>query len=357
VEFSFPHSGADNVVKNIVASAKKASIAGEERIVFTFSHAPVQEVLVTTGEDAGSWKSCLDLTYEPYMEFRLVMPVRDFDGQDDRTAYLRQLGDNLKVKFANGAAVKLYRGEENGGLAGDSFISFFNNQNDALRFLDMLSIVGQIKAETLVNAHNRIAQVEMRCQVRFGKDEDSIAALYCAQRDLTGYQRYAAIIGSSRVEMNFVFNQPFTGFAFLAPPRPIERPGADNVDSQLDEILNRIHILRANDAITEIYQMDKAQFMMKPMRVLFTAQETARQVMKELFVMRITSVERYSEARDVLERVSTYQATFDSADRLTGVLVATSKYHYGYKARHSNKKEGALEEPPKEKVLSRKGKT
>jgi hypothetical protein len=176
-------------------------------------------------------------------------------------------------------------------------------------------------------------------------DMGSIAAIYCAQRDLTGHQRYETIIGDSRIEMNFVFNQPFTGFAFLAPASPIERPKAINVDEQLDAMLNQIVILRANQAMLDVYGTDKSKFLLKNMNALFAGPEIARQVLKELFVIRRTSVERYAASEeietpeDVLERTSIYQALFDGADRLSGVLVATSKHTLGYKARHSNKKE------------------
>ncbi|MDR2528868.1 MAG: PAS domain-containing protein [Synergistaceae bacterium] len=332
-EFTFPHVGADSMVKNFLATAQNASFAGDEGIVFTFRPVPREP---PSGESGGSWESYLGLAYEPYLEFRPSVPLEGRRDQEDRTSYLKLLGENLKVKFANDAAVTLYRGENGEGLMGAPFFSFFNNQSDALRFLDMLSFVGQMKAETLVNAFNRIAQVEMRCAVLFG-EEDSITALYCAQRDLTSHQHYAAIIGDSRREMNFAFRQPFTGFAFLAPPEPVERPQAENVDARLDEILNSITIIKANDAIVDIYKTEKSQFLMKPMRALFASQDTARQVMKELFVMRVTSTERYDESGDTLERVSIYEAAFDEADRMTGVLVATSKHYYGYKARHSNR--------------------
>ena len=342
--FTFPHVSADSTVKNFLATAQSVSIAGDEGVLFTFKPVPQE----SQAAEGASWESYLGLAYEPYLEFRPSAPVESFFDQDDRTSYLRLLGENLRVKFANGAAVTLYRGDNGEGLAGEPFLSFFNNRSDALSFLDMLSFVGQMKAETLVNAFNRIAQVEMRCAVTFGEG-DSIVALYCAQRDMTSHQHYAAIIGDSRREMNFAFRQPFTGFAFLAPQEPIERPQAENVDARLDEILNEITIMKANDAIVDIYKTERSQFLMKPMRVLFASQDTARQVMKELFVMRVTSVERYDESGDTLERVSIYEASFDETDRMTGVLVATSKHYHGYKARHSNRERVPPRVPGSEK--------
>jgi hypothetical protein len=328
------------MVRNVLATAERFTMGGQEYVVFTLKELPPQEILIT-GDDAASWKAYLALAYEPYIEFCPAAPLEPFHEQDERASYLRFTGDALRVKVANKAAVTFYRGE-GGSLTGETFASFFNREDDALCFLDMLAAVGEMKAETVVNTYSKITQVEMHCEVKFD-EEGAIAAVYCAQRDLTGQQRYKAIIGGSRLEMDFIFNQPFTGFAFLAPSSPIERPQADNVDAKLDDILDQILIVRANQAIVDIYNTDKARFLMKSMRELFSDMNTARQALKELFVMRTTSVERYAsfEERvgDVLERVSIFRAVFDNADRMNGIFVATSKDDRNYKARHSNKKE------------------
>jgi PAS domain-containing protein len=247
-------------------------------------------------------------------------------------SYLRAAGNSLRVKYANKAAIKLYRGE-NGILTGETFVSFFNNEDDALRFLDMLSIVGQMRAETTVNTHGKPVPVEMHCEVKFSEG-GAIGAVYCGQRDLSGAQRYATIIGGSRQEMDFVFNQPFTGIAVLEPSHPVERPEADNVDFQLDTILERIVITRANQAMLDICGTDRAKFLMKPMTTLFNDPDVARQVLKELFVMRNTSVESYALPEKRVERVSFYRAIFDDADRLREIFVAASNNDVSYKARH-----------------------
>jgi PAS domain-containing protein len=336
VSFSFPFVNPEKMVKNILATADRFTMADQEYIVFVFKELPPQEILITGGDDAASWKAYLGLAYEPYIEFRPLVPLEPFREHDERMAYLRFVGDALRVKIANRAAITFYRGSE-GFLSGVPFVSFFNNEDDALRFLDMLAAVGQMKAETAVNTYNKIAQVEMHCVVKFDDQEGAIAAVYCGQRDLTGHQRYEAIIGGSRMEMDFVFNQPFTGFAFLAPQNPIERPRADNVDPQLDEILNQILIVRANEAMVDIYHTDKSRFLMKPMRELFVDPNIARQVMKELFVMRTSSVERYASSdEEEFERVSIFRAMFDNADRMLGVFVATSRDYRDYKARHKS---------------------
>jgi hypothetical protein len=338
MSFSFPYVNPEKMVKNIVATAGCFTIADQEYVVFTFKELPSQEILLTGGDDTVSWKACLDLAYEPYLEFRPLVPLQPFRERDERMSYLQFVGDALRVKFANAAAVMFYR-SSGGLLTGEPFVSFFNNKDDALRFLDMLVAVGQMRAETAVNTYNKVAQVEMRCVVKFD-DEGAIVAVYCAQRDLTGYRRYEAIIGGSQRTMDFIFNQPFTGFAFLAPQNPIERPHADNVDAKLDEILNQILIMQANQAMIDIYQMDKSRFLMKPMRELFVDQDIARQVMKELFVMRTSSVENYASSeeavKDIFERVSIFLATFDNADRMQGVFVATSRDYRDYKARHKS---------------------
>jgi PAS domain-containing protein len=342
--FAFPHLNLDKMVKNISATARRAFIGDQEHVIFTFKEIPNQQVVIANDEGAGSWKAYFDLAYEPYLEFRPAEPLASFQEPDDRASYLEILGDSLQVKFANDAAVKFYKGVS-GSLRGESFSSFFNDKEDSIRFLDMLAVVGQMKAETTVIAGNKPAQVEMHCMVKFS-EAGFIDAIYCAQRDLTGHQRYETIIGDSRIEMDFIFNQPFTGFAFLAPAGPIERPQAVNVDEKLDAILDQVVILRANQAMLDIYGTDRTRFLLKPMRTLFAGPDIARQVLKELFVIRTTSVERYAASKemigDVLERASIYQALFDSVDRLSGVLVATSKHPLGYKARHSIKEGNVL---------------
>jgi len=198
--------------------------------------------------------------------------------------------------------------------------------------------VGQVKAETTVNAYNRSMQIEMNCEVRFNDDDGSIVALYCGQRDLSGRLRYQAILGSSQLEISFMFSQPFTGFAFLAPATSIERPRADNVDDKLDEILEQILVLKANDAMSDIYNIEKSKFLMKPLKAFFLTQDTARQILKELFVMRTTSVKHFASYADgqaeIFELVTFYAATFDDVDHLNGILIAASKHHVDYKARH-----------------------
>ena len=333
MDFQFPYSMSGRTVENALATADRFAFGEQEYVLFTF-----KKLTPSLEEDhVESWKACLALGYEPYMEFRPSSPLMLAQELEERMPFLRLASENLQVKFANQAAAKLY-GSDSGFLEGKTFASFFNDENDAFRFLDMLAVVGQMKAETAVTtAAGLVVQVEMNCVVKFD-DDGAIAAVYCGQRDLSGHQRYEAIIGGSRVEMDFTFNQPFVGFAFLTPAHPIERPQADDVDGKLDHMLNQIMIMRANQAMCDIHGTSRAKFLMKPMADLFSDGIVARQVMKELFVVRTTSVEFYSADSGEFERVSIFRATFDDADRLNGVLVVTSEHKGDFTARHCSGK-------------------
>jgi|GEM_PF-2271248 len=330
--YVFAHVCPNGSVMDVYAYAVKAVLGEGEYIVFSLKQAMEQ----TAEDDADSLKFYKALAYEPYMEFRPNSHVPVVEEQENRMVFLQMLGESLRVKFSNSAADKFYQGSR-GSLEGQTFLSLFNRESDAIRFLDMLAAVGQMRAETTVNTYKDFAvQVEMNCMVKFDDDDDAIAVLYCSQRDLSGYQRYKTIIGDSRFEMEFMFNQPFLGFAFLVPPHPLERPKIENLDATLDEMLNRITVVRANQAMTEIYETDKSKFLMKPMVGLFYDPGAARQVLKELFVMRETSFGTYKvDNEEGCDRVSICRATFDDADRLTGIFVVSSSYNCGYHPRHT----------------------
>ncbi|MDR1376024.1 MAG: hypothetical protein LBJ22_00820, partial [Synergistaceae bacterium] len=138
VSFSFPYVNPGKTVKNMLAVARRFMVADHEYIVFTFKEIPSQEILIAGGDDVASWKAYLDLAYEPYMEFRPIAFIEPFHEQNERMSYLKFMGDALRVKFANGAAAAFYR-EDGGFLIGETFASFFNREDDALRFLDMLA--------------------------------------------------------------------------------------------------------------------------------------------------------------------------------------------------------------------------
>ncbi|MDR3265609.1 MAG: PAS domain-containing protein [Synergistaceae bacterium] len=323
-----------HTLRNVVLAASRFEFAEQTYVAF---------VLRDETPDAASWKNCLNLTCEPYMEFHPAATLIPPFELDDRMSFLKLAGSVLRVKYANSAAMDLYGGEST-SLTGRPFTSFFNNGDDALRFLDMLSVVGQMKAETAVSSRSgQAVEVEMNCVVRFG-GRGEIAALYCAQRDLSGARRYEAIIGGSRVETEFTFNQPFAGLAFLTPPHPLERPEADNVDDMLDVMLEQILVMRANHAMIDIYGYgtDRTKFLMRPMKELFPDAALARQVLKELFVMRTSSVAVYAPDNETLSHVSIFRATFDDADRMNGVLMAGAKHADNYQPQHSNKR---TEEP------------
>ncbi|MDR1874531.1 MAG: PAS domain-containing protein [Synergistaceae bacterium] len=327
----------DQTLKNVAVTASRFEAGDQSYVTFVFREAAGMDPV-----DLESWKYCMDLTCEPYMEFQPSMPLIPPLELDDRMSFLKLAGSVLRVKYANRAAVELYDGE-NGSMTGASFSSIFNREEDALRFLDMLSVVGQMKAETALSGRGaQIVQVEMHCVVRFD-DDGGIAALYCSQRDLSGARRYEAIIGGSRVETDFMFHQPFTGVAFFTPTRPLERPRAEDVDMSLDNMLEQIVVMRANRVMIDIHGSDRARFMLKPIRELFPDSFLARQVLKELFVMRSSSVAIYN-ADDTLAHVSVFRATFDDADRMNGILMVSSKHKDDYQVRYSNKKGESAED-------------
>ncbi|MDR1731350.1 MAG: PAS domain-containing protein [Synergistaceae bacterium] len=323
-------------LKNVIAMATRFESDGETYVTFTFREPSGPE---ETAVDANSWENCLKLTCEPYMEFRPVSPLVPPLELEDRLSFLTMAGDTLRVKYANAAAVDLFD-REKGTLADRTFISFFKKEEDALRFLDMLSVVGQMKAETIVAVGaDQVAEVEVNCVVHFD-DNGGIEALYCSQRDLSSARRYEAIIGGSRVETDFTFNQPFMGVAYLVPvPHPLERPNPQNVEASLDAMLDQILITRANHAMMTLYESDRAKFMMKPMRELFPDTALARKVLKELFVIRTSSAAIYESNERDLRYVTVFRAIFDEADRLNGIMMIASKYEQGFQARYNNKPE------------------
>ena len=339
--FHFQYICPSKEIKESSATARSFVMEGVQYVLFTFkfNEELSRQESALEMDNTDSWKSYLNLAYEPYMEFYPSVPLLPPQELDDRMSFLKIAGSSLRVKYANNVAIKLYSGE-NGTLTGKKFASFFNDGEDAFRFLDMLSIVGHVKAETAVSAvDGSVVEVEMNCMVKFDEN-DAISAVYCSQRDLSGRRRYEAIIGGSRAEMEFTFNQPFVGLAFLAPSHPIIRPKEEEPDSHFDILLNQILVMRANQAIVDIFGLDKTKFLLKPMMDFFKNATLARRVLKDLFVERTSSVEIYSSSKgkpDKLESVSIFRAKFDDLDRLSGILVASSKHSNGYKAHFSNK--------------------
>jgi len=329
--YSFLHACPGGTVKNITASGSLAVAEGREYIVFSLR----QEVSEALLDESDSWKFYLALGYEPYMEFRPSAHVDIVNEPEGRMEFLQKLGNILQVRFYNSDAVTFYNNDK-GSLAGKTFLSLFNKESDAIGFLDMLSVVGRIKGETAVNTSKTSGvHVEMNCMVKFD-DEGGIVGLYCGQRDLSMDRRYKDIIGGSRLEMGFMFHQPFIGFAFLVPSQPLERPSIQDLDAKLDEMLNQITVVRANETMLNIYDVDKSGFFMKSMSSFLGNVGEARQVLKELFVMRETSFGKLKSSGEdgEFEHVSIFRAVFDNADRLSGVYIVTSRHCYGYTPRH-----------------------
>jgi PAS domain S-box-containing protein len=332
--FSFNFLSSDQTVKNFSVRGERVLSGGEKIILFTFHEVSPETAAETETE---SLQGCLGLGYEPYMEFRAADVLLPPPGLEDRLGFLKKLGSSLRVKFANDSALKLYKNERV-GLEGAKFVSFFHREDDALRILDMLSIVGSLKTETTVKAGDSLVQVELNCAVKFD-GEGAVAALYTCHRNMTQDLKYKAILGGSRTEMEFMFNQPFVGFAYLAPRRPLEYPQADGTDESLDEMLNQILLVRANQVMLDLYGADKTRFIMRPMTDLFPSAVMAREVLKELFVVRTSSVGLPASpsgagAKGKSGKTVLFKALFDDANRLSGVLAAASTHGEGIPVRH-----------------------
>jgi len=330
--YSFTYVCPKGNIRNIQASARVPVLGGQKYVVFCLKQDQSQEVLL---DGLDSWKFYLAMAYESFMEFRPAIPVAVVDEPDGRMDFLQKLGNSLQVKFFNDSAAEFYN-DPRGTLEGRTFLSLFNKENDAIGFLDMLAVVGRIKSETAVST-NKVPRVhvEMSCVVKFN-DEGNITALYCSHRDLSKERRFRDIIGSNKLEMSFMFHQSFVGFALLAPPYPLERPSIENLDAKLDEMLDQITAIRGNETMIGMHASDKSGFFMKPMRGFFYDSVEARQVLKELFVMRETSLGKPKETgnENDLEQISIFRGMFDNADRLNGVFIATSKHRCGYHPRH-----------------------
>lgn len=312
--FVFHYLDANNQVKKALSRASRVEIDNRTYILFTFKDLPPRKWVCVDYMALESWEAQQDLGYEPYLEFRPNLPILPPAESADRRPFLEKIASQMCVVRANQAAVNLYS-SKNESLIGRTFASFFHNQEDMLRFMDMLSVVGQMKAETVVNASGgKAVDIEMNCRVQFEAD-DSIAVLYCAQRNLFKIRYYESLIGGNRIENDFVFQQPHIGLAFLMASRPIVCPSAPLSSDQLDGIMEKILVTRANQAMLELQKTDSASFLMKPMTILFESREEARRILKELFSRRECS-------SDTPHHASSFRPIIDESSRLTGVMVA-----------------------------------
>lgn len=331
--YSFTHVLPDATTISISASASRVVFSEQEYVIFKLKEDRSEEALLIRSD---SWKSYLKLASDPYMEFRLTAPVSPI-ARDNRLEFLQALGESLRVKFANNAAVEFYCRNQ-GALEGKSFLSLFSKESDGVSFLDMLSVVGSMKIGVTVNTNSAFnIRVEMNCSAKFDHRGD-IVTLYCNQRNLPsmGITGESRVEIGNRLEMDSILYQPFAGYAFLSPVHPLERPSIEELDSKLDEMLSQIVVNRANETIIDIYGSSTPEFTIKSMRELFPDIRVARQVLKELFVMRTSSCGKLKASgdEDEFERVSIFRAAFDTAGRLTCVTVFASRHSYGYRPRH-----------------------
>ena len=294
---------------------------------------PTDAVLSHQAEDIAAFNAFADMTQEPWLEFRprsQGVPML-FQEED----LLENLGQELIVHKASKAARKLFSQGDPSlertdlPLRGKSFMSFFYREETALQFLDMLSKVGQLQAPTtLVAESGEPLEVEMSCSVQFGA-EDTITALYCIPRRVEQNQDLIVQHSVSGQEQDFIFSQPFLGLGRMVPLQPLVRPQPANADTVLNGYLDNILLTNANDALGELYGVEKNALLMRSMPFLFPNRSAAIQVLKELFVTRQSSFATYRENTEDLLRIALFKAVFNDADHMTRIFLAVSPQLYG----------------------------
>ena len=185
--FVFQFADPQGSLKTISATVDILIFDGEE-FIMAYLHVvlPTDIALSHQAEDIAAFNAFADMTQEPWLEFR--PRSQDVSMLFNEEAQLVTLGQEFVVHKASKAARKLFGQDVTGlglsdfPLKGKSFMSFFYREEAALRFLDMLSKVGQLQAPTtLVGESGEALEVEMSCSVHFGT-EDTITALYCIPR-------------------------------------------------------------------------------------------------------------------------------------------------------------------------------
>lgn len=344
--FSFQYVDAQGYLKSLSASAGLMEWGDRSSVVFHFRSLPASTAAAPQqAEDTAAFSTLVDMTREPWMEFRshqIVEPISLDD--EDKAGRLLALGQKLVVHKASKAAQKVFASPNSSldsatsPIMGKDFISFFHREEDALRFLDMLSNVGQLRAPTtLIDGSGKMLDVEMSCAARF-ESGDAIAALYCIPRSSELSRNYKTLLSENRKEQEFIFNQPFLGLGQLVPSQPLDRPDPAHVDEVLNSCLESIRLLNANDALASHYGTLKSSLLMQPMSCLFPSRSAGIQVLKELFVTRQSSFATYDEKTEELQRITLFKALFNDADCMVRIFVASSPQPYGFKERHSNQK-------------------
>lgn len=344
--FVFQFADPQGSLKTISATIDILPCDGRE-LVMAHLHVvqPSDAALSHHAEDIAAFNAFTDMTQEPWLEFRLrSQDVPILLDEEDRISYLMNLGREFVVHKASKAAWKLF-GQDTSSLGvsdfplrGKGFMSFFYRDEDALRFLDMLSKVGQLQAPTtLVGESGDILEVEMSCSVHFGT-EDTIAALYCIPRRIEQDRDLIVQHSVSGQEQDFIFSQPFLGLGRMVPLQPLMRPQPANADAILNRYLDDILLTNANDTLGELYGVEKNALLMQSMPFLFPDRSAAIQVLKELFVTRQSSFATYREDTGELLRIALFKAVFNDADHMARIFLAVSPQVQGPSERHETRK-------------------
>ena len=341
--FVFQFADPQGSLKTISATVDILIFDGEE-FILAYLHVvlPTDIALSHQAEDIAAFNAFADMTQEPWLEFR--PRSQDVSMLFNEEAQLVTLGQEFVVHKASKAARKLFGQDVTGlglsdfPLKGKSFMSFFYREEAALRFLDMLSKVGQLQAPTtLVGESGEALEVEMSCSVHFGA-EDAITALYCIPRRIDPERDLIVQHSVSGQEQDFIFSQPFLGLGRMVPLQPLMRPQPANADTVLNGYLDDILLTNANDAMGEFYGVKKNVLLMHSMPFLFPNRSAAIQVLKELFVTRQSSFATYRENTGELLRVALFKAVFNDADLMTRIFVAVSPQIYSIPERHETRR-------------------
>ncbi len=341
--FVFQFADPQGSLKTISATVDILIFDGEE-FILAYLHIvlPTDIALSHQAEDIAAFNAFADMTQEPWLEFR--PRSQDVSMLFNEEAQLVTLGQEFVVHKASKAARKLFGQDVTGlglsdfPLKGKSFMSFFYREEAALRFLDMLSKVGQLQAPTtLVGESGEALEVEMSCSVHFGT-EDTITALYCIPRRIEQDRDLIVQHSVSGQEQDFIFSQPFLGLGRMVPLQPLVRPHPTNADTVLNGYLNDILLTNVNDALVEFYGVEKNALLMQSMPFLFPNRSAAVQVLRELFVTRQSSFATYREDTGELLRIALFKAVFNDADHMTRIFLAVSPQVYGLPERRETRK-------------------
>lgn len=341
--FVFQFADPQGSLKTISATVDILIFDGEE-FILAYLHIvlPTDIALSHQAEDIAAFNAFADMTQEPWLEFR--PRSQDVSMLFNEEAQLVTLGQEFVVHKASKAARQLFGQDVTGlglsdfPLKGKSFMSFFYREEAALRFLDMLSKVGQLQAPTtLVGESGEALEVEMSCSVHFGT-EDTITALYCIPRRIEQDRDLIVQHSVSGQEQDFIFSQPFLGLGRMVPLQPLVRPHPTNADTVLNGYLNDILLTNVNDALVEFYGVEKNALLMQSMPFLFPNRSAAVQVLRELFVTRQSSFATYREDTGELLRIALFKAVFNDADHMTRIFLAVSPQVYGLPERRETRK-------------------